>query len=48
MKLNEIALITPYSAQKRVINSLANDVGLLSTDRKPGLTVATIAESQGS
>lgn len=44
-KLSEIALMTPYRAQKDCIKKLANDAGLLNTD---GLTVATITESQGA
>ena len=44
MRLNAIALMTPYRAQKDHIKELANDAGLLGTD---GLTVTTITESQG-
>jgi superfamily I DNA and/or RNA helicase/exoribonuclease R len=44
VRLNAIALMTPYRAQKDHIKELANDAGLLGTD---GLTVTTITESQG-
>ena len=41
-KLSEIALMTPYRAQKDCVKQLANVAGL------DGLTVATITESQGA
>ena len=42
VKLTEIALITPYKAQKKCLTELANNAGLSS------LAIITITESQGT
>ena len=47
MKLSEIALMTPYTAQKATLKTMADNAGLLSPQKRPGVTVATITESQG-
>ena len=44
MRLSEIALMTPYTAQKETLKSMADEAGLLSPE---GVTVVTITESQG-
>ena len=44
VKLTEIAVLTPYKAQKSCLKELADKAGLLGPE---GLVVATITESQG-
>ena len=42
VELTEIALITPYKAQKKCLTEVANNAGLNS------LAIVTITESQGT
>ena len=44
MELRELALMTPYKAQKDCLKELAEDAGLSGAH---GLAVVTITESQG-
>ena len=45
--LSQIALLTPYTNQKSKISDLATEARLTGSDRRAGVTVATITESQG-
>ena len=47
VSLHQIALITPYSAQKMRIKTLAMEAGMTLTGPKK-LTIATITECQGT
>ena len=48
VKLNELAILTPYSAQKETIKKLAAEAKLLNESPSDTIKVASITESQGS